>query len=124
MSCPGPLNTWLYLLSLILLLWGSVTIAEERSPDAPAAASPAEPTLLARVNGTPVTEAQVRRRLQSIHGNLDASIQAPARWQRHTLPPGRSLRGFDWPGYGNVFPVVYRCHNADFPGIHRAALHR
>jgi parvulin-like peptidyl-prolyl isomerase len=82
MTCPRPLYSCLCLLSLILLLLSSVTIAGERSPVDPAEASPAEPKLLARFNGKPVTEDQVLRRLQSIHGNLDASRQDPARWQR------------------------------------------
>lgn len=82
MICPGPLYPWLCLLSLMGLLWSSTLSAEGQTSKAPAAASPAEPKLLARVNGKPVTEAQVHRRLQSIHGDLDASRQDPARWQR------------------------------------------
>ena len=77
----GTLKPWLFLFSLALLLWYGAVPAKESGPE-DAVAAPADEQLLARVNGEPVMESQVVRRLQSIHGDLAQYRQDPARWQR------------------------------------------
>ena len=44
--------------------------------------STGDSTILARVNGESITEAQVLRRLQAVHGDLEPHRQQPNRWQR------------------------------------------
>jgi parvulin-like peptidyl-prolyl isomerase len=56
--------------------------AEERPPTDPATVSEADAAPLARVNGEPISESQVSRRLESVHGDLTEYRQDPVRWQR------------------------------------------
>jgi parvulin-like peptidyl-prolyl isomerase len=48
----------------------------------PTVANSPESAVLARVNGTPITEQQVLRRLQAVHGDVEPYRQDANRWRR------------------------------------------
>jgi hypothetical protein len=57
-------------------------LAAQAPPEGAAAVQPAGATILARVNGTPITEQQVLRRLQAVHGDVEPYRQDANRWRR------------------------------------------
>jgi len=56
--------------------------AAESSYHPPTLDSQPASTILARVNGEPVTEQMVLRRLRAVHGDVEPYRQDPGRWQR------------------------------------------
>jgi parvulin-like peptidyl-prolyl isomerase len=56
--------------------------AADVTPHRPIPASSPESVVLAKVNGEPITEQQVLRRLQAVHGDVEPYRQDPNRWQR------------------------------------------
>jgi parvulin-like peptidyl-prolyl isomerase len=56
--------------------------AADVTPHQPAPISSRESAILARVNGTPITEQMVLRRLQAVHGDVEPYRKDPNRWQR------------------------------------------
>lgn len=70
------------LAGLLLLLCGTSAAAANTGENGGTPGPPDAPAVLARVNGEPVSEAEVRRRLQAVHGDLEPHRQSPQRWQR------------------------------------------